>query len=66
MSGLPSGNDYRSLGLVMTAVAELVAPALAGLWLDGRFGWSPWGVTVGALLGVSVSIAHLVLIGRKS
>ncbi len=66
MSGTPSGNDYRSLGLVMTAVAELVAPALAGLWLDDRLGWSPWGVTAGALLGVGVSITHLVLIGRKS
>jgi F0F1-type ATP synthase assembly protein I len=66
MSQPPSGNDYRGLALIGTAVAEMVAPALVGAWLDSRYGWSPWGVTVGAVLGVTASVAHLLLIGRKS
>jgi F0F1-type ATP synthase assembly protein I len=66
MSGASAGSDYRGLALAGTAVAEIVAPVLAGLWLDSRFGWSPWGATAGAVLGVTVSVTHLVLIGRKS
>ena len=66
MTPPPAGSDYRSLALVGTAVAELVAPVLVGAWLDSRYGWSPWGATVGAVLGVGVSVAHLIRIGRKS
>ncbi len=66
MSQTPAGNDYRGLALVSTAVAEIVGPTLIGLWLDNRLGWSPWGATTGAVLGVSVSVTHLVMIGRKS
>lgn len=66
MSDAPAGRDYRSLALVSTAVAEMVAPTLIGVWLDSRYGWSPWGVLAGATLGVSVSVFHLLRIGRKS
>lgn len=66
MSDAPAASDYRGLALASTAVAEIVAPTLIGLWLDSRFGWSPWGATAGAVLGVCVSVAHLVMIGRKS
>ena len=66
MSGTPSGSDYRGLALAGTAVAEIVAPTLVGLWLDNHLGWTPWGAVAGAVAGVSVSIAHLVLVGRKS
>ena len=66
MSDAPAASDYRGLALASMAVVEIVAPVLFGLWLDSRFGWSPWGATVGAVLGVGTSVAHLVLIGRKS
>jgi F0F1-type ATP synthase assembly protein I len=65
-TGRPDGSDYRGLAVASTAVAEIVAPVLIGLWLDSRFGSSPWGATVGAVLGVMASVTHLVLIGRKS
>ena len=29
---------------------------LGGKWLDGNFGWEPWGAAVGALLGVFVGM----------
>ena len=66
MSATPDGGDFRGLALIGTAVAEMVAPILFGVWLDGRNGWSPWGLVVGAVLGVGGSVAHLVMISRKS
>jgi F0F1-type ATP synthase assembly protein I len=31
-----------------------------GWWLDRKFGWSPWGVTVGSLLGVAAGMYLLI------
>ena len=61
----PIGNDYRGLALVGTAVAEMVAPILLGIWIDQRFGWSPGGLIVGALVGIVGGMAHLIWISRR-
>ena len=39
---------------------EMVVPIVVGLWLDSAFGWSPWGVSVGAVLGLVGGLAHIV------
>lgn len=39
---------------------EMVVPIAVGLWLDNRFGWTPWGVGVGAVLGLVGGLAHLL------
>ena len=39
---------------------EMVAPIILGLVLDYYLNWSPWGVLVGAVLGLIGGIAHLV------
>ena len=63
----PGGADYRVLAIASIAVGELVAPILIGLWLDNRFGWSPFGLAAGAVIGFVGSLAHLMLIaGRQS
>jgi F0F1-type ATP synthase assembly protein I len=31
-----------------------------GKWLDGKFGWDPWGATVGALVGVFLGMFLLI------
>lgn len=61
----PGGNDYRVLALASTAVGELVAPILIGIWLDSRFDWSPYGLAVGAVIGFVGSIAHLMVIANR-
>ena len=33
---------------------------LGGKWLDGNFGWEPWGAAVGALLGVFLGMYMLI------
>ncbi len=59
------GNDYRVIALASTAIGELVGPILIGLWLDNEFGWSPYGLAVGAVMGFVGSIAHLMLIANR-
>lgn len=39
---------------------EMVAPIILGLVLDHYLGWSPWGVVVGAVLGLTGGLVHLV------
>lgn len=55
----PSGRP-RALGAAGKYVGlgfELVVPVLLGIWLgrwlDGKFGWNPWGTLGGAVLGIA-------------
>lgn len=69
MSGAPNGKpgqgDYRALALAGTAVTEMVAPIIIGVWLDNKYGWAPWGLVVGAVIGVVGGIAHLVWVANR-
>ncbi len=33
---------------------------LGGKWLDGKFGWEPWGAAMGALAGACVGMYMLI------
>jgi F0F1-type ATP synthase assembly protein I len=50
--------------------ASVVGFTLLGYWLDRHFGWRPWGVLVGALLGIVGGLYNLVksalLVGREA
>lgn len=53
----------RELGLYFSLAqvgVEMVLPVVLGIWLDAEFGWFPWGVVVGAILGLTVGVLHLV------
>ena len=46
---------------------EMVAPIGLGLVLDHYFGWTPWGIIAGAILGLVGGFAHLVaLLNRQN
>lgn len=69
MSRVPggrNGNDYRGLAIAGTAVMELVAPILVGVWVDQKFGWAPWGLACGAVLGFVGGISHLLVIANRT
>ncbi len=34
--------------------------ALVGGWLDRRYGWSPWGMTLGAMIGLAGGLYLLI------
>jgi F0F1-type ATP synthase assembly protein I len=40
---------------------EMVAPILLGIWVDGHWNCSPWGVAVGAVVGLVGGIGHLAM-----
>jgi ATP synthase protein I len=54
----PGWGQYLGLGLEM-AVGVTLGYAV-GWWLDRKYGWSPWGVTVGSLLGVAAGMYLLI------
>ena len=61
------GTDRKQLAryLALSQVGfEMAAPALIGLGLDHWFGWSPWGVITGAVIGLVGGLAHLVHLAK--
>lgn len=43
---------YRFLGLGGETAAATVVLALGGWWIDQKYGSAPWGLVVGALMGI--------------
>lgn len=42
--------EYLSLGVEIAAA--LAVPILLGYWLDSYFGWQPWALLAGCLVGI--------------
>jgi hypothetical protein len=63
------GGDRKELARYMTigqVGLEMAAPPAIGIYLDMHFGWSPWGVIVGAGLGLTGGLIHLVHLANKN
>ena len=45
--------SYLNVGFQYAVTVCLFAGA--GYWLDDRYGWAPWGVTIAALMGIAVA-----------
>lgn len=46
---------------------EMVVPIVVGLAVDHYLNWAPWGVVVGAVLGLVGGMAHLIsLVNRRT
>src|SRR5205823_14847216 len=55
--------DARELGYYFSLAQvglEMVVPVVVGLLLDHYLGWRPWGVVVGAVLGLVTGLTHLI------
>ena len=57
--------DVRRYMSLSQVGLEMVAPIGLGLALDLLLGWLPWGVIVGAVLGFSVGLIHLIVVVSK-
>ena len=54
------GRQARYLGLAYDFIGGVVGGGLLGWFLDGHFGWSPWGVLVGTMIGLVGGLVRLV------
>lgn len=52
------GMRYAGLGIELAAAVGLLS--LVGWWVDGRFGTQPWGLVIGAVVGLVGGMANLV------
>jgi F0F1-type ATP synthase assembly protein I len=60
-------SDPREMQLVFALAAlgmELLLPTLVGGALDYYFGWAPWGVLIGAGLGLTIVLLHAIRRGN--
>lgn len=63
---VPLRSDFRPLVIIQmgfTMVATILLSLVVGLWLDERFGTSPWGVLVAMVVGAtagSIAIYRLI------
>lgn len=53
-------NWGKMLGLGLEIAVGVGLGYVAGNWLDQKFGWKPWGVLVGTLLGFAAGLYPLV------
>ena len=50
--------QYLGVGLQMAVGAGL--GWLVGSWLDRKYGWTPWGMTIGVLVGLAAGMYLLI------
>ena len=55
---LPALYHLRQQGLQMAVGVGL--GAFVGNWLDHRYGWAPWGLLVGSMLGLAAGMYSLI------
>ncbi len=48
------------LGVGLSFMVEVGALGFLGYWLDGRWGTSPWLLSAGVALGMTVALTHLL------
>jgi F0F1-type ATP synthase assembly protein I len=51
---------------ISSIAIEMALPAFLGHWADEHWGTEPWLVAVGALLGFSVAMVHLLALAKQS
>jgi F0F1-type ATP synthase assembly protein I len=61
-ANLPDPREIGHYYAVAQVGLEMVVPVVVGLLLDARLDWHPWGVVVGAVLGLTTGLGHLVVI----
>lgn len=49
----------NAFGAAYGFLASLLIGGGVGYYLDGRFGWSPWGIVVGSLAGFGAGLYSL-------
>ncbi|MBD3672050.1 MAG: AtpZ/AtpI family protein [Planctomycetaceae bacterium] len=62
----PMAVAMERVSQVTTIGGEMVFPAVAGYFLDRRWGTDPWLLIGGAVLGITLSVWHMYQLAAKS
>jgi F0F1-type ATP synthase assembly protein I len=62
----PMANAMRWVHQITSIAIEMALPPLVGLWLDERWRTGPWLVAVGAILGFTAAMVHLLALARQN
>ncbi|WP_428939405.1 AtpZ/AtpI family protein [Fontivita pretiosa] len=55
-----NGNWGRYVGIGLEIAVGVALGYVVGAFLDSRFGWTPWGVVVGTMLGLAGGLYLLI------
>lgn len=58
--GGPPPGLMRYAGMGLELAGAIIGLTLAGLWIDWQFGTDPWGVLLGASLGIVGGMYNLI------
>ncbi len=61
MALMPNPRDVGKYMALAQVGIEMVVPIVVGLVLDSYLNWTPWGVIVGAAVGLVGGLWHLVV-----
>ena len=56
----PNSNWGKYLGMGMEVAVGVGLGYVVGNWLDNKYGWSPWGVLVGTMLGIAAGMYLMI------
>lgn len=59
------GPWLHQYAVVMEFLGYLAVLGYGGYWLDERYGWSPWGLLAGLLLGTAAGLYRLIRDAEK-
>jgi F0F1-type ATP synthase assembly protein I len=66
MLGRGNSKDLARYAAIGQVGLEMAVPPVVGWYLDSLYGWGPWGVIIGAALGLVGGLVHLVHLANKS
>ena len=58
--GQPPPSPWRLAGLGMELAGGLIVFVLVGYWVDVKYGTDPWGVLIGASLGIIGGLYNMI------
>jgi F0F1-type ATP synthase assembly protein I len=63
--GLPDSRETGRLFAFAQVGMEMVAPIVIGIIVDAHLDSAPWGVAIGAVVGLAAGLWHLTVLAKR-